>query len=104
MAGIFLGSNLNLPWLFILTGLIPLPLLFFARQQKKIIILLSLGLIIFFAAAPYSHAVLNAVDASHLRFYNDRGTVEIKGMVASDPEVRDKSTHLQLTATGIKVD
>ena len=31
VAGIFLGSNLNLSWLFILTGLIPLPLLFIAR-------------------------------------------------------------------------
>ncbi len=103
VAGIFLGSNLNLSWLFIFTGLIPLPLLFFARQQKKMIILISLGLIIFFAAAPYSHAVLKTVDDSHLRFYNDRGTVEIKGMVASDPEVRDKSTHLKLTATDIKM-
>lgn len=104
VAGIFLGSNIYLPLVLILTGLIPLPLLFFTRQHRKIIILASLGLIALFAAAAYSYSSLHKVDESSLRFYNNHGIVEIKGMVAGDPEVRDKSTHVTLSAAEIKPD
>jgi competence protein ComEC len=104
VAGIFLGTEFNLPLALIFTGLIPLPLLFFLRQRRKIIILSSLSLITLFAAAAYSHSSLHTVNENALRFYNDRGIAEIKGMVARDPEVGDKSTHLQLQATAIKLD
>ncbi|MFC2022449.1 hypothetical protein ACFLTR_04515, partial [Chloroflexota bacterium] len=43
---IFLESEFDLPLLFIFIGLIPLPLLFLARQHKKLIILTSFCLII----------------------------------------------------------
>ncbi len=104
VAGILLGTNADLPLALILLGLIPLPLLFFARQHKKSIILMSLVLFAFFAAAPYAHSSLYRIDERDLRLYNDSGTVEIKGMVAKAPEVRDKSTHLSLSATEIKLD
>ncbi len=103
VAGIFLGSEFNLPFAFILVGLIPLPLLFFTRQYRKIF-LISFGLITLFSAAAYSHSSLYTVNESSLRFYNDGGISEIKGIVARDPEVRDKSTHLHLSATEIKLD
>ncbi|TET67546.1 MAG: DNA internalization-related competence protein ComEC/Rec2 [Dehalococcoidia bacterium] len=104
VAGIFLGAEFRLPLAFILSGLIPLPLLFFLRQRKKIIILSSLSLITLFAAATYSYSSQHIVTESDLRFYNDRGITEIKGVVSRDPEVRDKSTHLHLQATEIKQD
>ena len=104
VAGIFLGSNLNLPLALSLTGLIPLPLLFFARRHRKPIILASLGLFIFFGAAAYSFSSLHIVDENSLHFYNDRGSVEIKGMVAEDPDVRDKNTRLKLSAAEIKLE
>ena len=103
LSGIFLGSNFHLSLILILTGLIPLPLLFFIRRRKKAIILSSLVIVIFFAGAAYSYSSLNTVDEGHLRFYNDIGTAEIRGMIAEDPDVRDKSTHLKLSATEIKV-
>lgn len=103
VAGIFLGSEFNLPFAFILVGLIPLPLLFFTRQYRKIF-LISFSLITLFSAAAYSHSSLYTVNESGLRFYNDGGISEIKGIVARDPEVRDKSTHLHLSATEIKLD
>ena len=104
VAGIFLGSNLNLPLALSLVGLIPLPLLFFARRHRKLVILASLGFFIFFAAAAYSFSSLHTVDENRLHFYNDRGSVEIKGMVAEAPDVRDKNTRLNLAATEIKLD
>ncbi len=102
VAGIFLGK-FNLPFVLILTGLIPLPLLFFFRQHRKLVILTSLCLIALFGGAFCFQSSLPPDDESHLWFYNNE-TVEIKGMVNVDPEVREKTTHLRLSATEIKLD
>ena len=103
VAGIFLGSELNVPLVLILTGLIPLPLLFLFSQHKKLIILTSLCLIALFGGAFYYQSSLPPDDESSLQFYNSE-TVEIKGMVNTDPEVRENTTHLYLSATEIKLD
>lgn len=104
IAGIFLGSRLNLPPLLCLAGLVPLPLFFFTRHHRKAVIFTSLGIIVLVAAAVYSYSSLYTVDEGRLHFYNDRGITEIKGMVAGDPDVRDKSTHLTLSAAAIRLD
>ncbi len=104
VAGIFLGSNLNLPLALSLTGLIPLPLLFLAHRHRRIVILTSLALFTLLAAAAYSHSSLYQINDNNLGFYNDQGTVEVKGIVATDPEVGDKGTRLNLSATEIKLD
>ncbi len=103
VAGIFLGSEFNLPLALILTGLIPLPLLFF-HQHRKLIILTSLCLIALFSGAFRFQSSLPTVNEHYLQFYNDQGTVEIRGMVNTDPEVRDKTTHIRLSTTAIKLD
>ena len=102
VVGILLGSKFNLPLALLLTGLIPLPLLFF-RQHRKLIILSSLCLVALFGGAFCYQSSLPIIDENCLQFYNNE-TVEIKGMVNADPEVRDKSTHLRLSATEIKWD
>ncbi len=104
VAGIFLGSKFNLPFILIFTGFIPLPLLFLVRNHRKLIILSGLCLIALFGGAFYSQSSLPAIDENCLQFYNDRGTVEIKGIVDRDPEVRDKTTRLHFSATEIKTD
>ncbi len=106
VAGIFLGSifleyELNLPLVFVFIGLIPLPLLFLARQHRKLIILTSLCLIALFSGALYFQSSRPIVDESRLQFYNDQGIVEIKGLVARDPELGDKTTQLRLSAENI---
>ncbi|MBI2849425.1 MAG: DNA internalization-related competence protein ComEC/Rec2 [Chloroflexi bacterium] len=58
VAGIWLGSELfepgfRLPWPYLLAGLIPLLLLFFARQYRKPIILASLCLLALLGGAIY---------------------------------------------------
>ncbi|MFC2007560.1 DNA internalization-related competence protein ComEC/Rec2 [Chloroflexota bacterium] len=104
LAGIWLGSIFYFSPALILTGIIPLPLLFFIRQRRKTTILVSIALFALFTAATCSYSSQHKVDESSLRFYNDRGIVTIRGMVAQDPEVRDKSTHLNFSVTGIKLD
>ncbi len=101
---ILLGAEFNLPLVFLFTGLVPLPLLFLARQHRKLIILSSLCLLALFGSALRYQSSLPIVDQHSLQFYNDRGTVEIKGLVDRDPDVRDKTTHLHFSAQEIKVD
>jgi len=47
---------------------------------------------------------LPTVNENYLQFYNDRGTIEIRGIINTDPEVRDKATHIRLSTTEIKLD
>ena len=103
VVGIFLGSKFNPSLALALIGLTPLPLLFFLRQRRKLIILASLSLVAFFSGAFCYQLSLPTDDENHLQFYNDQGTIEIKGIVARDPEVRDKTTHLYLSATEVKI-
>ncbi len=108
VAGIFLGrifldSKFNLPLAFVFIGLIPLPLLFFARQHKKLIILTSLCLVALLSGAFYFQSSLPAVNENCLQFYNNRGTVNITGLVDRDPEVGDKTIRLRLSAENITV-
>jgi len=102
VAGIYLGSRFALPLPLILIGLAPLPLLFFGKHRKAIV-LAAICLTLFFGGALLFPASLPADDESHLQSYNSQ-VVEIKGMVNADPEVRDKATHIRLSATEIKGD
>jgi len=97
-----LGSKFNLPAAFLLTGLIPLPVLVL-RQYRKQAILASLCLIIFFGGTLCFQSSLPVTDENSLQFYNDGGTIEIKGLVDRDPDIRDKTTHIRLSATHIKL-
>lgn len=104
VVGIFLGSKFNLPFVLILTGLAPLPLLFLFSKHRKQIILASLCLIVLFGGTFRFQSSLPTINEGCLQFYNDRGTVEIKGIVDRDPDVRDKTTRLRLSVTEIKLD
>ena len=104
IAGIFLGAEFYLPLALALIGLVPALLFLFGRRYQKIAILTGLSIVIFFASASYSYSELHTVNESYLHFYNDQGSVEIRGKVAGDPEARDKSTHLNLSAGEIKLD
>ena len=104
VAGIFLGSQFNLPAALISIGLIPLPLLFLTSQHRNLVILTGLCLIAFFSGAFYFSSSRPTVDESFLEFYNETGTVEIEGLVVRDPEPGDKTTHLRVSARKMKVD
>ncbi|MFC1870177.1 DNA internalization-related competence protein ComEC/Rec2 [Chloroflexota bacterium] len=99
LAGIFWGSRFSPPLALILIGLAPLPLLFFLSKHRQFIILTSLCLITFFGGVFCFQSSLD----TGLQPYNDRGTVEVRGIVDRDPEVRDKVTHLHLRATEIRL-
>jgi competence protein ComEC len=102
IAGIFLGSRFALPFAPIFAGLVPLPLLFFFPHRRKLIIIAAVCLIAFFGGALCYQASQPPEDGSHIKFYNGQA-VEIEGMVSADPEVRDSSTHIRLSVSGINL-
>ncbi len=104
VAGILLGSIFDLHPALLFSALVPLPILFITHQHRKLVILASLCLIALFAGALRYPSSLPADDKNYLRFYNDQETVEIEGVVDTDPETGDKTTHLRLSATRIKVE
>ena len=103
VVGIFVGSILKLPPLFCLIGLVPLTLLFITHH-RKVMILASLGIFLFVAAAVYSYSSLYTVDEGRIHFYNDVGTYEIKGVITGDPDIRDKSTRLTVATEEIHLE
>ena len=102
IAGIWLGSQMVLPAFIIVSGLAPLPLLFFKKQSRKRVILVSICLFLLCGAAVYAGSGQRQPDENRLSFYNETGTIQVRGMVAKDPEVRDTSTRLKLSAITIK--
>jgi competence protein ComEC len=100
VAGIYLGSRFAPHFAIIFSGLAPLILLFFFPEKRRAIILAAVCLIAFFGGALGYQASLPPDDESHIKFYNGQ-EVEIKGTVSADPEIRDKSTHIRLSASEI---
>ncbi len=104
IAGIFLGSVYNLPLPLLLVGLVTLPLPFLLRRHRKAATLMALGTIILCGGILHFQPDPTSADADSLQFYNDRGALEIKGILDGDPEVGDKTTHLRFSAWEVKVD
>jgi len=103
VTGILLGSLFSLPPVFILTGLIPLLLLPFFRHFRKQLIAIGLCLILLFSGIAHFNSSLPVINENHLSFYNDRDTIEITGLVEREPEPRDSTTHLYLSARAVKL-
>ncbi len=104
IAGIFLGARFSPPPLLLLTGLAPLPFLSRLRQNRGLIVVASLCLFAFFGGALRFQSSQPIIDEEHLAFYNDQETLAIRGTVNADPEIRDRTTHLKLSASAIKLD
>ena len=103
VAGVFTGFNFNLPPLLLACGLLPLPFLFLGKYRKPVI-LTSLCLFAFFGGAFYSYSTL-PVDGEHsIGYYNDSGELNIRGMVADEPDARESSTRLRLSDVEIEID
>ena len=103
LIGICLGAQFELPLAYIFIGLIPLPLLFLTREHKKLVILISLCLFAFLGGTFRFQSSVPTIDEDYLQFYNDKRVVEIEGLLYRDPDVRDETTHLNLSAREIRV-
>jgi len=99
VAGIFLGSNLNLPLFALAFGLIPFALIPFLPRSKKTLIVVGLCLFTLLGGGLHFPSSLPPADEYSLRFYNDTGIVEIQGMVVEEPDIRDRYCLLTFSAS-----
>jgi competence protein ComEC len=103
VAGIFLGSNVSSPLLALFLGLIPFALIPFIPGSRKTLILAGLCLLALFGGGLRFPSSLPPVDEHSLCFYNDKGIVEIQGMVADEPDIRDRLCLLTFSASEVTV-
>jgi len=103
VAGIFLGSKIGLPLFALAFGLIPFALIPFLPSNRKILIVAGLCLFTLFGGGLHFPSSLPPVDEHSLCFYNDQGIVEIQGMVAEEPDIRDRYCLLIFSASEITV-
>ncbi|KPK21578.1 MAG: hypothetical protein AMJ70_06795 [Dehalococcoidia bacterium SG8_51_3] len=104
VVGIYLGTRFDLPLALLPASLVPLPFLLFLKKHRKSIIITSLSLFALFAASCYAYQSLHIIDVDDLRYYNDRGAIDVRGVVARDPEISDRSTRLYFSASEIRTD
>jgi competence protein ComEC len=103
VAGVFLGSKVSLPLLALSLGLIPFALIPFLRGSKKTLIVAGLCLLALVGGGLRLPSSLPPVDEHSLCFYNDAGIMEIQGMVAEEPDIRDRFCLLTFSASEITV-
>ena len=103
VAGIFLGSKISPPLLALAFGLIPFALIPFLPSSKKTLIVAGLCLLALFSGGLRFPSSLPPVDKHSLCFYNDKGTVELQGMVAEEPDIQDRYCLLTFSASEIIV-
>ena len=103
VVGIFLGSKIGLPLFALAFGLIPFILIPFIRSKRNILIVAGLCLFTLLGGGLHFPSKLPPADEYSLCSYNDLGIVEIQGMVAEEPDVRDRYRLLTFSANQIVV-
>jgi competence protein ComEC len=101
VVGIFLGSKISPPLLALAFGLIPFAFIPFFPRGKKTLIVVGLCLFALLGGGLYLPSSLPPADEHSLRFYNDTGIIEILGMVAEEPDIRDTYCLLTFSASEI---
>lgn len=101
IAGICLGMWAGFHWVAIAALAGVALLAFFLRRGKAL--LLVLCLIALVTGIFRFQTTIPTADESTLQFHNDKGIVQIKGLVAADPEPTDSAVALRLEAREIKV-
>ncbi len=102
IAGICAGPQSGLSWFWVLTAPLPLLPLFWRRwrRYRRPAVIACLALAAFFSAANWAQASLDRPGPSQVDFY-DGQTVRVRGVVASDPELRETGLSYRLSVSQI---
>jgi len=103
VTGIYLGSKITLPWGIVFIGFLPLCLIPFLSRYKKQLLIAGFCLFALLGGCIRLQSSLPVINEQHLQFYNDKGTAEIEGMVCTEPEARNTTSTLQLSASEIQI-
>ncbi len=102
VSGIYLGSKLHIPPVLLLLGAAPFLLLPFLQNHRKYLFLAALCLLALIGGSLRFQDSLPQKNEGHLQFYNDKGTVQITGMVSTEPERAGNYMTFQFTATEVQ--
>jgi len=97
--GTYLGSKVYLPPVLFPIGVVPFCLLPLLAKYKKHLLLTGFCLLALLGGNLRFQTNLHQTDEHHLQFYNDKGMIEISGMVHTEPERSGNSHVFQFTAT-----
>jgi len=103
VAGVFLGSKVGLPLVALPLGLLPFLLIPFFPSNKKTLIVAGLCLLALLSGSLRFPLSLPQIDKHSLCFYNDKGIVEIQGMVAEEPDVRGSYCLVTFSANEVTI-
>ncbi len=102
VSGIYLGSMLHVPPALLSIGVMPLLLLpFLSNYRKHLLVVASCLLVLVGGSLRYQTNLLCTVEGC-LQFYNDKGTVQITGMVHTEPEKRGNNLIFEFTTTQVQ--
>jgi len=104
IAGIYSGSLFVLPQDLIFLGFLPLCFLTFIPKHSRTLLLSTLCLFILFGGNLYYQAILPNNVQGDLHFYNDKGIVELKGIVSTEPDAKDKVSTFQIAVDELQLD
>jgi len=104
VSGIWLGSKLRLPLVLFSLAAIPLCLLPFMPSHRRCLLLCCLCLLALLGGALRFQMSLPQFNQGQLQFYNDKGVIELLGVVHTEPEIKGNSTMFQLAASEIRTD
>ena len=99
LGGIFLGSYWHFPPLWIICGLLPITSAFLFKQHRKQVLILTLSLVVLLGGMiyyPFSLPKDTLVAANY-----GQTEIEITGIISAPPEIKDKTTHLDMTVQTI---
>lgn len=100
--GIFAASIFRIPVPFIFTGFVPVSLMFIFKHRLKTLVLISIFLFTFFGAALY-YPITQPIN-QNTDLISGPGSTRIKGIIDSQPEIKDKYTYLKLSVNEVKTE
>ena len=103
VAGIFLGSKVDLPLIALSIGLLPFLLIPLFSDSRKTLIVAGLCLLALLGGSLHFPSSLPQIDETSLCNYNDGGTVKIQGMIAEEPDIRSRHCLLKLSASEVSI-
>ncbi len=104
VAGVYLGSRIPFSAGIICLGLLPFCLIPFFRQHTRLLFLAGFCFLTLLGGSIRFQTSLPVINEHHIQFYNNKGIVEIKGMVCTEHELRNTTAIFQLSAVELQTE
>ena len=101
VAGMLLGSRIDLPFFVLVLSLLPFAFIPLAPARRGALVAAGLCLLALLSGVLRFPSDSVSPNQHSLAFYNDGGVVEVQGMVAEPPDVRDTFSLLTLSASQV---